>query len=54
VEDLIHLRKAEVLEAKDAFDIVVGHKDAVHSAHADLERVLQHRRASHVVEFAFK
>lgn len=54
VENLIHLRKTEVLEAKDAFDVVIGHEDAVHSAHAHLERVLQHGSACHVVEFAFK
>ena len=54
MESVIHVRQTKILKSKYAFDIVISNENAVHAAHSNLQRVLQHCRPSHVIEFALK
>src|SRR5271155_2184206 len=48
----IEFWQADVLEAKDSFHVVKGHKYAIHAAHSDLQRILQESRSDHIKELA--
>ena len=48
----VHICSTEILEAKDALNVVECKENAVHAPHTDLKGILEQRGPSHVVELA--
>lgn len=48
MQNLIHLCKGDVFKSKDALDVVVRNKDAIHASHSDLKRIFEHGGSHHV------